>query len=59
MTTQDLRLPEIRAERTARDLARINKRLGLVLLLVSIPYLLLTIAVILSIASGGFQVTFD
>ena len=53
MTTQDHGLADIRAERNARELARINKRLGIVLVLVSIPYVLLILALALSLASEG------
>jgi hypothetical protein len=59
MTTQDPKLADIRAERTARELARINKRLGLVLLLVSIPYAFFILGLILTLAGGNFQVTPD
>ena len=59
MTTQDPGLADIRAERTARELARINKRLGLVLMLVSIPYAFFILGLILTLAGGNFQVTSD
>ena len=59
MTTQDLGLADIRAERTARELARINKRLGLVLLLVSLPYAFFILGLILTLAGGNFEVTSD
>ena len=56
----DAGLSDIRAERTARELARINKRLGLVLLLVSIPYALVILGLVLSLAAGGnFEVNVD
>ena len=57
MTTQDPGYGELRAERTARELARINKRLGLVLMLVSIPYLLFVLGLILALAAGDVTVT--
>lgn len=49
----DAGLGELKAERTARELARINKRLGLVLLLVALPYLLALAGLILALISGG------
>ena len=60
MTTQDAGYGELRAERSARELARINKRLGLVLLLVSIPYVALILGLVFALAAGGdIQVTID
>ncbi len=44
---------ELRAERTARELARINKRLTIVLLLVALPYILLAAGFVLALLSGG------
>ena len=50
---QDLGLTELRAERLTREIARMNKRLGLVLLLVALPYLLFAGAVVVTLAAGG------
>jgi hypothetical protein len=53
-------LPEIRAERTTREIARINKRLGLVLLLVALPYLLVILGLAVALLSGGsLHISFD
>lgn len=54
----DRRVPELRAERMSRELARISKRLTIVLLLVALPYLIALLAVIAAIASGA-DVKFD
>ncbi len=51
-------MPELRAERMSRELARISKRLTIVLLLVALPYLIALLAVIAAIASGA-DVKFD
>ncbi len=44
---------DLRAERTARELGRINKRLTIVLLLVALPYILLAAGLVVALVMGG------
>lgn len=53
---REMGLDDIRVERTTRALARIEKRLGLVLLLVALPYLLFAAGLMLALLVGDVQV---